>query len=50
MKYREVNGEIIGFQFEEHITKMRESLNTLEAAKKLFEFTFWGGADPSRLN
>ena len=30
MKYRESMGEIQGFQFEEHITKMRESLNQLE--------------------
>lgn len=40
MKYRESMGEIQCFQFEEHITKMRESLNQLETAKKLFEEKF----------
>ena len=40
MKYRESMSEIQGFQFEEHITKMRESLNQLETAKKLFEEKF----------
>lgn len=40
MKYRESMGQIQGFQFEEHITKMRESLDKLESAKKLFEEKF----------
>jgi hypothetical protein len=40
MKYLERFGEIQGFQFEEHITKMRKSLEELETAKKLFEEKF----------